>query len=366
MTSKERMMCALTKGKPDRLPVTIHQWQDYHLKEYMGGCDQLEAYIKTGLDASVALFWGREEPSPNWVVTSQTLPPDSRGAIETKFRVHTPDGDLTFARAQDRTTTFFTEHICKSLEEADLFLKHWPRQTHDHRGSIEWYDRTGDHGILRGFISAFGQAGPWQDFVEMVGTQAAIFYAMDEPEWVHAILQKLCDIKVKYVHEQLKGAPYDLIETGGGAGSSTVISPSMFREFCVPYDRAIHDALHDVGFLVAYHTCGGMMAILDDIPENHCDASETLSPPGMGGDIGLEDRMAVKDRLGSKVSLIGGLDQFNILTEKGPKEIKEDVENLFQTFGHDGGYICSASDHFFETPVENLLALAEAGRECQY
>ena len=31
MTSKERLMCALHREKPDRLPVTVHQWQGYHL-----------------------------------------------------------------------------------------------------------------------------------------------------------------------------------------------------------------------------------------------------------------------------------------------------------------------------------------------
>ena len=30
MTSKERLLTALDKGIPDRLPVTVHQWQPYH------------------------------------------------------------------------------------------------------------------------------------------------------------------------------------------------------------------------------------------------------------------------------------------------------------------------------------------------
>ena len=30
MTSKERMLCALDRGKPDRLPISAHQWQGYH------------------------------------------------------------------------------------------------------------------------------------------------------------------------------------------------------------------------------------------------------------------------------------------------------------------------------------------------
>jgi len=32
MVPKERLMTALQKDKPDRLPISVHQWQDYHLK----------------------------------------------------------------------------------------------------------------------------------------------------------------------------------------------------------------------------------------------------------------------------------------------------------------------------------------------
>jgi hypothetical protein len=39
---------------------------------------------------------------------------------------------------------------------------------------------------------------------------------------------------------------------------------------------------------------------------------------------------------------------------------------LFEKVGQDGGYICSCSDHFFETPVENITAFAAAARECVY
>jgi len=145
-----------------------------------------------------------------------------------------------------------------------------------------------------------------------------------------------------------------------------VISPAMFDEFCVPYDRRINDALREVGLKSVYHTCGGMMAILDRIPNNHTDASETLSPTGVGGDIEPRDRMHVKRILGGKVSLIGGIDQGRLLTEGTPEEIRADIHHLFQTFGVGGGYIASASDHFFHTPVENLKVMARAAKECRY
>jgi uroporphyrinogen decarboxylase len=46
MKSKERMIRALKREKPDRLPATIHQWQQYHLDTFMGCVDALTAFKK--------------------------------------------------------------------------------------------------------------------------------------------------------------------------------------------------------------------------------------------------------------------------------------------------------------------------------
>jgi len=118
-----------------------------------------------------------------------------------------------------------------------------------------------------------------------------------------------------------------------------------------------------VGHKVVYHTCGGMMAILDLIVQNGCDASETLSPEAVGGDAVPAE---IKRRIGGKVCLIGGLDQINILTGGTPDEVRQAVRCLFEAFGPGGGYMMCVSDHFFEAPPENLRAYAEAARECVY
>jgi hypothetical protein len=64
--------------------------------------------------------------------------------------------------------------------------------------------------------------------------------------------------------------------------------------------------------------------------------------------------------------MIGGMDQFNILTSGTREQIRQETQRLFAGFGRDGGYICSASDHFFETPVANLQAFADAALACRY
>jgi uroporphyrinogen-III decarboxylase len=161
----------------------------------------------------------------------------------------------------------------------------------------------------------------------------------------------------------MKGAKFDLVETGGGASSSTVISPDLHREFCLPYDRALHDALHAFGFAVTYHTCGGTRGIEDLIVENGTDASETLAPPSIGGN---QQPWDVKAKMRNRISLIGGMDQHSVLTSGTIPEIKAQVETLFRKVGPDGGYILSCADHFFDTPPDHIAAYADAARECVY
>ena len=64
--------------------------------------------------------------------------------------------------------------------------------------------------------------------------------------------------------------------------------------------------------------------------------------------------------------MIGGIDQFNVITDGDQDLIRQTVHKLFNTVGKNGGYICSASDHFFETPPEKLRWFAEAAFECLY
>lgn len=161
----------------------------------------------------------------------------------------------------------------------------------------------------------------------------------------------------------MKGAKFDLVETGGGAASSTVISPAFHKEFCLPYDRRMHDALHEYGFKSTYHTCGGTIKIEDHIVANGCDASETLAPLSVGGN---QEPWEFAKKINGRVALIGGIDQHNTVSDGSPAYIRKKVIEAFETIGSDGGYICALSDHFFDTPPEKLQAFADAARECVY
>lgn len=373
MTSKERMMLALNREKPDRLPVTIHQWQGYHLEAYMGGMDALDAFEATGMDAAVQYF---EAMGQFWIPDAEkhvVQTAEWRDEIEIvdanpehkvlHHTIVTPGGKLTYKTEGNRQTTWVTEYLIKRHEDVELIEKYMPVSRLDKKAVAAEYERVGDRGILRGFVWG-DQAGCWQHACCLMDVQRLIVEAMDNSGWVHRLLQALLKRKLRFIDGSLRGAKFDLIETGGGAGSDTVISPALHREFCLPYDRELHRALRNVGHTITYHTCGGMMHILDLIIENETNASETLAPPGVGGNV--RDPEKVRAVYAGRVAMIGGMDQVNVLTRSSAERIGSEVQRLFDGFGRDGGYILSTSDHFFDAPVENLQAYAQAARECRY
>ena len=372
MNSKERMLVALHRGKPDRLPVTVHQWQQYHLDTLMGGVDALTAFEMVGMDASIQYFADMGQfwlvdadytkfSTPEWrdVIAIVSDHPDHRVYHHT---IHTPEGILTYKTAGNRMTTWITEYLIKRDEDVELIRKYMPVPALDPRPIQEIYDRVGDKGIVRGFVWG-DQAGCWQHAACLIDVQELMLATYDKPDWVHSLLSALLEKKLCFI-ETMKGARFDLIETGGGAGSSTVVSPTLHQEFCLPYDRQLHDALHQVGFdTVAYHTCGGTLKIEEMIVANGCDVSETLAPMSIGSN---QEPWDFKAKIGGRVALIGGMDQFNVLTDGTDESIRAMVFKLFETVGSEGGFVLSASDHFFETPVANLRTFAAAAKECVY
>ena len=371
MTSKERLLCALTGGTPDRLPVTVHQWQGYHLDTYLDGISDLEAFERFGMDAQVQYF---EEMGQFWMVNADfektstnqwrdeaTVVRDDPDDRLVHHTIHTPDGTLTYKTAGNRKTTWITEYLIKHDSDVDLIRQYMPVPQLDPKPVRAAHDRLGDRGILRGFVWG-DQAGCWQHACCLMDVHELIERCLLDPDWVHTLLGVLPGKKLQFV-ESMQGAPFDLIETGGGAASSTLISPELHGEFCLPYDRELHDALHDLGFLVTYHTCGGTLGIEEYIVQNGCDVSETLAPVSIGGN---QEPWEFKAKVGGRLALIGGIDQFNVLTQGPPDAIRANVHQLFERVGSHGGYVCSLADHFFDTPLENLQVYAEAARECVY
>ncbi|MEI7834646.1 MAG: uroporphyrinogen decarboxylase family protein, partial [bacterium] len=354
MTGRERLLTALRNETPDRMPCQVHSWMRYYLETYLDGMDQYAAYEHFGIDPVVyvaANYQFDDASRAQWEVVRTDMG-TSDGTCAWREEICTPDGVLTIAKAKNAYTEWYTKYPIESKADFEIWNRYVPTPV-----AVDWTpvlaakDRVGDRGIVRGWLYDYGQGSPWQSFCYLCDTERAIMLALDEPEWMHTTLEALIQKKLQVI--ELAGAiPYDLVETGGGAGSSTVISPNFHREFCLPYDQRQHEALHLGGTRVVYHLCGGLMPLLETVVDNGTDALETMTPPGMGGDC---DLVEATRRIGDKLAFIGGFDQ-NAGFERGtPAEIRAQVFALHAACPR-GGYICSPSDHFFFGDPANVQA----------
>jgi len=196
----------------------------------------------------------------------------------------------------------------------------------------------------------------------LFGIENLIYATADDPEWVHAFLRLLMERKLAYIHS-MAGAGYDLVELGGGDGSSTVISPRIFDGFVAPYDGPLIARAHEMGQRVVYHTCGGMMPLLESVAGMNPDAMETFTPPSLGGDTRLAE---AKERIGGRLCMIGGFDQFHFFKNCSPEDTRRAVRRCFEEAGREGGYILAPSDHFFDADPKLLRAFADEARACLY
>jgi uroporphyrinogen decarboxylase len=384
MTSKQRMLTAIEGGIPDRLPATTHHVMQYFLDKYMNGISRQEFFDYFGLDPitwnviykpdqSKNEFYEPEDTneflqsrmifSDNWRIEKDNVPDPQFKTI--RYNFITPDGNLSTILQSNDQTSWVTEHLIKEKSDIDIIAKNVTYPLVDIEAINKIAKDFGERGMVRGHIpcfDVFGQPGCWQDACCLYGTEKMIMAAFDDPNWVKEFLTILQKRKLHFI-KSLQGAQYDLLELGGGDASTTVISPKIFNEFVAPFDSKLIDEAHEAGQRIVYHTCGGMMPVLEDIAAMNPDAMETFTPPEMGGDVDLAE---AKKRIGDKVCMIGGFDQFHYFKDCTPEDTKKYVRKCFNEAGAGGGFIICPSDHFFDADIELVKAYADEAQNCIY
>ncbi|MGM0414825.1 MAG: uroporphyrinogen decarboxylase family protein [Bacillota bacterium] len=386
MNSRERLLTALEGGVPDRLPATTHHVLPYFLDKYLDGMDYQKFFDRFGLDPIKWViplkandnnrdYIDPQQGEPGFIeqkrIVSDEWKIEWEELKDPKFDVKrysfiTPEDTLTMTIKTDEASSMVTEYLIKEKEDIELLGKYMTHPVCDNEEVNRAAQEFKDRGIVRGHIptfDVFGQPGCWQDAACLVGIEELIMATFEDPAWVHELLSILQKRKIDFI-KSMDGANYDLLELGGGHASTTIISPDIFNRFVAPYDSELIEAAHQVGQKIVYHTCGGMMPILEDIAAMKPDAMETFTPPNMGGDV--KNLAEAKERIGDKVCMIGGFDQYNYFNNCSPEETRDAVKNCFERAGKNGGYIMAPSDHFFDAELNLLEVYADEASKCRY
>lgn len=145
-----------------------------------------------------------------------------------------------------------------------------------------------------------------------------------------------------------------------GHQKGPMVSPEVYRKLFKPRHKIYFDTVrkHTKAF-IHFHTCGSVYKLLDDLVDLGVDALNPVQAAATDMDTNI-----LKREFGTKLSFWGAIDSQHVLPNGTKEEVKSEVRRRIKDLASGGGYILSAVHNIQPgVPVENIIAMYEAGRE---
>jgi uroporphyrinogen-III decarboxylase len=366
MSRRERLLRVMHQQAVDRIPVSPFIHVNY-VKEFFGTHDvdwvarTPEVYRYFGFDVMHRNCTPKYDPygpsDRHWEVET-IVERDGRDETRTTI-IHTPKGELRAVEALRWTYEYDAEespieYLVKTERDLDLMMEYQPPPGHANTDDV------------RRAVSAVGEdgiAGPW-----IFGAFAVVAYLyrklddllMDpllREEFYTRLMTYCLDRYTKFAAQVLDAGP-DFVSYGGNIANAKTVGPGFFRQYVFPYEKRFIQFIQGRGVPVLYHNCGYGRKLLPIYPELGMRAYESLTPPPYGNTV-LEEAVRI---FGQGTTLIGNLDQIDLLRHGTAAEIDAAVSRIVDTVRGRCHFILGTTDYFNEnTPKENIHAFAEAG-----
>lgn len=355
LSKRERLIETLHYKPVDRLP-----WSplidDYFIRSLPGQgikMDILEAMRFIGND-----IMERHVASPlpkyqNITVRSETIGEKSRLYYET------PVGTVYEEYCYTGNTRFRAEHLIKKPE--DLKIYQYVVEHTDYIPQIELFSKRDQEIGDDGLATPTGLASPIQQMLQyLAGVESTVYLMYDYPDEMDELLNAMhqCNIRqYRVLAEYPAEVVFDYEDT-----SSTVMSPSMFRDYTAPAIADYTKILHDSGKKFITHMCGRLHAFAEMIGEGIQDGIDSVCPPDTG-DLYAWD---ARNCWGNKKVIIGGIDP-SAFSRMSTEQSVETVWEIMNKMPDLDGFILSTGDAVaYGTPIENLKAVTDYLNSWQY
>jgi len=251
MTGKERFFNVLSNRPADRVPV-FPLLMSFAAKRY-------------GISYAVFASDGQALAEAQLNIADK-FPIDAITACSDAFRISADlGGDIVFP--EDKPP-----HLSAPLvrDESDFNRLKKPdaanpkgRMADRVRSAGEMARHAGDRCAALGWVDL-----PFAESCSLCGVSEFMMMLYDQPELAHKILGFLTEIVIEFAVAQIEaGAPM----IGAGDAAASLISPELYREFALPYEKQVADAVHKAGGFIKLHICGNTSAHLPYMPESGCD-----------------------------------------------------------------------------------------------
>ena len=409
MSSRERMLAALSCRKPDYVPCVVHAPLPRRRK-FGSTFEQWDWQLEQGIDVvshipSLPIRFAPEVFIQEW----KDHPPDAPyPVLHREYR--TPAGTLTAAAYQtpdwrygDRLPLYddlLTSRSVKYLitQPSDLAAFKYllpPPSDEDIAAYREMaaryrqYAKDRDLLFAAGWGSLNGRSGlpdsglvgcdggvMGGDAVLWLCGQDALLWTYDQPEFLQEFLH-LIGVWNRRRLEVVLDTGVDLIYKRAWYENWPFYSPPLFRKFMVPELREETTMAHQAGAKLAYQSPSGLVPFLDAIIEAGVDLIDGVDPAySAWNDLEVLARCSA-----GRIALRGGVGARMPLEASKPAEVRQDVARAIGTFGPHGGFILSAmvssviregdpaygpDEQQEEILRRYMYALIEAWRESRY
>jgi len=378
MTSRERILAAISHQEPDHVPF------DLAGTTWTG--------ITNGAYQNLRLYLGKSSEEPHWsdvvqqiVIPSEdileTLEVDTRGLFPL-----TSHNWSVYDKLIDKGDNWeyhdewgFTHHFPKSNGFWFSLVRHpmekvlpdvkeiegynWPIAANKERikGLREIALRFREQGkiiMLKGLC-----AGVFEMHQRFRGMSNAMVDSFLYQEFSDSLIGKIADLKIEFWVMALAELAdvVDVIAEGDDYGTqeSQLIDPEHFRKYYKPHISRIIKAMKQnaPNAKVMFHSCGNVRPIIPDFIEIGIDI---LNPVHINA-TGMEPFLLKKDFGKDIVFWGGGVDTQKILPTGTVEEVKEDVKKNIDALAPGGGYIFATVHNIqSEVPPQNIITMCES------
>ena len=251
MTGFERCNAVLKAGSPDRIPF-------FPLLMFFAA-DRAGLSYREYATNHEALASAQLNMYENYKVDAVTVCSDA-------FRLCADlGGEMAYPENQ---TPYCASPVVKSESDLAALKKPDPERKgsrmRDRISAVENISRAaGDRAMVFGWVEM-----PFAEACNLCGLSNFMMMLTDAPELAHRLLEFIVDIEIDFARTQLAAGAHSI---GCGDAAASMISSSHFREFALPYERRVTDAIRASGGYSKLHICGDSSHLLDDLAENGAD-----------------------------------------------------------------------------------------------
>lgn len=179
------------------------------------------------------------------------------------------------------------------------------------------------------------------------------------------LIDKLVEGNMKFLDRVLKGVGeyVDLLQFGDDLGlqNGPFMSPDVFKEIFKPRYKKMWDFVHNnTDCKIFLHSCGSVFELLPHL----IDAGVDVLNPVQTTTVNMEPEK-LKKEFGKYITFWGGgCNTRDVLPNKTPTEVKEDVKRRIEIFSKGGGFVFNQTHNILaDIKPENVIAMLEAAYE---